>query len=147
MTSARVMAFRVALAAGLIGALAACGSAQPSQTVTVTATAAPTVSGTPATTQPPAASVTPSTSVTTVEAPVVTTTRTVMVVPPRTRNRTVVRRVPAGPTHDCRVLLARGYDWDTMIDYWYALGQPADMDNDGNGWPCETVYGPYWDHI
>jgi hypothetical protein len=55
--------------------------------------------------------------------------------------RTVALPKPAGPTHDCKALLAKGYPRDQVTQYWENLGRPADMDDDANGYPCETVYG------
>jgi hypothetical protein len=63
-------------------------------------------------------------------------TRKVVVV-----TRTVALPKPAGPTHDCKALLAKGYPRDHVTQYWENLGRPADMDDDANGYPCETVYG------
>ena len=87
----------------------------------------------------------------TVEVPVVVKTKVKTVVAPPPKVRTVIVQQPApvvaGPTHNCKVLLAEGYSWNSMISYWYSLGSPSDMDNDHNGWPCETVYGPYYDHV
>jgi hypothetical protein len=48
---------------------------------------------------------------------------------------------PGGGTHDCKALAAQGYAYDDVLTYWLALGSPKDMDDDGDGWPCETVYG------
>lgn len=28
-----------------------------------------------------------------------------------------------------------------VLQYWTSLGMPRDMDDDHDGWPCETVYG------
>jgi len=64
-------------------------------------------------------------------------------------------RLPAegsvAPAHGlfCRDLFAAGYSYGEAVDYWYSEGQPARMDDDMNGIPCETVYPPsvvadYW---
>jgi hypothetical protein len=42
----------------------------------------------------------------------------------------------------CRDLYARGYSYADAVDYWYLHGEPARMDIDSNGIPCETVYPP-----
>jgi hypothetical protein len=49
----------------------------------------------------------------------------------------------------CRDLNARGYSYSGAVNYWRRNGQPKQMDADGNGRPCETVYPPsdvssYW---
>ena len=28
-----------------------------------------------------------------------------------------------------------------VFQYWTSLGLPQDMDDDSDGWPCETIYG------
>ena len=48
---------------------------------------------------------------------------------------------PASGTHDCSVLSAQGMTFEQMVQYWYSLGAPTDMDNDADGIPCETIYG------
>ncbi|MFC7341326.1 hypothetical protein [Saccharopolyspora griseoalba] len=49
---------------------------------------------------------------------------------------------PAAETsHDCEVLLGRGMTYPEVLGYWGSLGSPQDMDDDGDGWPCETIYG------
>jgi hypothetical protein len=40
----------------------------------------------------------------------------------------------------CRDLEAKGYSYSAAVDYWEAEGQPNRMDEDRNGYPCETVY-------
>ncbi|HMJ77450.1 MAG TPA: hypothetical protein VK507_15835 [Iamia sp.] len=40
----------------------------------------------------------------------------------------------------CRDLVAEGLDYNAAVAYWFEEGQPARMDDDGNGRPCETVY-------
>lgn len=47
----------------------------------------------------------------------------------------------AETTHDCKVLLRKGYTYPQVLQYWIQLGSPADMDDDHDGFPCETVYG------
>lgn len=42
----------------------------------------------------------------------------------------------------CASLAHKGYDYRAAVTYWRAQGQPARMDVDGNGRPCETVYPP-----
>jgi hypothetical protein len=49
-----------------------------------------------------------------------------------------VRTLPAGLF--CRDLDAQGYSYTAAVDYWRLHGQPNQMDADGNGIPCETVY-------
>lgn len=49
----------------------------------------------------------------------------------------------------CRELAAAGEDYFMAVLYWFAEGEPARMDADGNGIPCETVYdadvvAKYW---
>ncbi len=53
------------------------------------------------------------------------------------------RNAPAPPagTHDCAVLLHEGLTYEQMFEYWISLGSPQDMDDDHDGFPCETVYG------
>jgi cytoskeletal protein RodZ len=51
---------------------------------------------------------------------------------------TSVTDLPAGLF--CRDLKARGYGWSDATTYWNYWGQPANMDADLNGIPCETVY-------
>jgi hypothetical protein len=48
--------------------------------------------------------------------------------------------LPAG-THDCTILFSRSWTYEQMFAYWVRLGSPQDMDDDHDGWPCETVYG------
>jgi hypothetical protein len=40
----------------------------------------------------------------------------------------------------CRDLLARGYSYADSVEYWHSQGDPAQLDVDSNGRPCETVY-------
>ncbi|MCZ7631438.1 MAG: hypothetical protein M5U19_21350 [Microthrixaceae bacterium] len=40
----------------------------------------------------------------------------------------------------CRDLLAKGLGYPEAVDYWRDHGKPTNMDSDGNGIPCETVY-------
>ena len=40
----------------------------------------------------------------------------------------------------CRDLKARGFSYAEAAAYWFATGAPDNMDADGNGIPCETVY-------
>lgn len=40
----------------------------------------------------------------------------------------------------CRDLLARGYNYAEAVAYWASDGRPDRMDEDRNGYPCETVY-------
>jgi hypothetical protein len=49
--------------------------------------------------------------------------------------------LPAG--HSCRALMNAGYTFPEVLVYWNDIGSPSDMDNDLNGIPCETVYGPW----
>lgn len=46
--------------------------------------------------------------------------------------------LPAGLL--CKDVAARGVGYPGAVAYWFAEGQPARMDIDGNGIPCETVY-------
>lgn len=47
-------------------------------------------------------------------------------------------QVPAGLF--CRDLAARGLSYAEAVAYWWTMSQPARMDADSNGIPCETVY-------
>lgn len=52
---------------------------------------------------------------------------------------------PADPTQLeggllCRDLDARGYNYAEAVAYWADEGRPDRMDEDLNGYPCETVY-------
>jgi hypothetical protein len=49
-----------------------------------------------------------------------------------------VSSLPAGLL--CRDLEARGVGYPEAVDYWRQHGQPPNLDADGNGIPCETVY-------
>ncbi len=40
----------------------------------------------------------------------------------------------------CRDLAQRGWDFVNALAYWVAFAGPTQMDADGNGIPCETVY-------
>jgi len=40
----------------------------------------------------------------------------------------------------CRDLNAMGYSYADAVGYWNVWGQPDRMDEDLNGYPCETVY-------
>ena len=40
----------------------------------------------------------------------------------------------------CRDLAAMGYSYADAVGYWNVWGQPDRMDEDLNGYPCETVY-------
>jgi hypothetical protein len=40
----------------------------------------------------------------------------------------------------CRDLLADGVSYDGALSYWFAQGRAPQMDEDGDGIPCETVY-------
>ena len=51
-----------------------------------------------------------------------------------------VRLEPPGLT--CRALASRRFPYPAAVTYWQVQGQPARMDVDGNGRPCETVYPP-----
>ncbi|TWF92592.1 hypothetical protein FHU35_17235 [Saccharopolyspora dendranthemae] len=44
-------------------------------------------------------------------------------------------------THDCEDLQRSGMDFNQVVQYWYGLGSPSDMDDDSDGIPCETIYG------
>lgn len=46
-------------------------------------------------------------------------------------------------THSCRELRDKYgvTNYQSVMDYWVYLGRPADLDNDSDGYPCETVYG------
>jgi uncharacterized membrane-anchored protein YhcB (DUF1043 family) len=46
-----------------------------------------------------------------------------------------------GATHSCRALKDMGLSFETVTEYWVYLDSPADMDDDSDGIPCETVYG------
>jgi hypothetical protein len=48
---------------------------------------------------------------------------------------------PSSGTHDCNVLFNDGLPYDEVVAYWVSIGAPSDMDDDHDGWPCETVYG------
>ncbi|WP_406692853.1 hypothetical protein REH65_14755 [Saccharopolyspora sp. ID03-671] len=50
-------------------------------------------------------------------------------------------REPVQNTHDCRQLQNAGMSFTQVVQYWYGLGSPTDMDDDSDGIPCETVYG------
>lgn len=65
--------------------------------------------------------------------------------------------VPAGPVDlraqpaalFCLDLQMRGYPYAAAVDYWRLHGQPTQMDADGNGIPCETIFtgadiASYW---
>ncbi|WP_461156637.1 hypothetical protein [Saccharopolyspora tripterygii] len=56
--------------------------------------------------------------------------------PPRSPQPSQVRS-----THDCEDLQRSGMDFNEVVQYWYGLGSPSDMDDDSDGIPCETVYG------
>jgi hypothetical protein len=66
----------------------------------------------------------------------------------RPRTRVVVVRPSYRPSQVtdlsaglfCRDLKSMGYSASEASEYWYWYGQPANMDADGNGIPCETVY-------
>lgn len=52
---------------------------------------------------------------------------------------------PADPTQLpsgllCRDLRSRGYNYAEAVAYWAGEGRPDRMDEDRNGYPCETVY-------
>ncbi len=52
---------------------------------------------------------------------------------------------PADPTQLpsgllCRDMKSRGYNYAEAVAYWAAEGRPDRMDEDRNGYPCETVY-------
>ena len=49
--------------------------------------------------------------------------------------------LPPAVTHDCKVLFSQGLTYDQVFVYWRSLGAPQDMDDDRDGWPCESVYG------
>ena len=61
---------------------------------------------------------------------------------------------PADPTDLgggllCRDLKSRGYNYAEAVAYWASEGRPDRMDEDRNGYPCETVYSTaevvaYW---
>ncbi|GAA2349776.1 hypothetical protein GCM10009854_29380 [Saccharopolyspora halophila] len=51
------------------------------------------------------------------------------------------RAAPSPATHDCQVLQGRGMTYSEVLGYWSSLGLPQDMDDDRDGWPCETIYG------
>ena len=58
-----------------------------------------------------------------------------------------VRTLPTGLF--CRDLDAQGYSYTAAVEYWRLHGEPNQMDADGNGIPCETVYpgadvAAYW---
>lgn len=40
----------------------------------------------------------------------------------------------------CRDLRSRGYNYAEAVAYWAGEGRPDRMDEDRNGYPCETVY-------
>ena len=40
----------------------------------------------------------------------------------------------------CRDLRSRGYNYAEAVAYWAADGRPDRMDEDRNGYPCETVF-------
>ncbi|RRO15429.1 hypothetical protein EIL87_15295 [Saccharopolyspora rhizosphaerae] len=44
-------------------------------------------------------------------------------------------------TDDCRELRRSGMSFTDVVQYWYGLGSPVDMDDDRDGIPCETIYG------
>jgi hypothetical protein len=56
---------------------------------------------------------------------------------------------PAG-TISCRTLIdppassdrqeRLGLSYPALLHYWMSMGAPSSMDDDANGWPCETVY-------
>ena len=48
---------------------------------------------------------------------------------------------PVRSTHDCEDLQRAGMDLNEVVQHWYGLGSPSDMDDDSDGIPCETVYG------
>ena len=60
-----------------------------------------------------------------------TTTAATSALPP-------VTDLPAGLL--CKDLAAKGRTYQDAVAYWRAHGQPGNMDADGNGIPCETVY-------
>lgn len=45
----------------------------------------------------------------------------------------------------CKDLRDRGFDVYDAIAYYLNWGEPPNMDADGNGVPCETVYSDAWD--
>lgn len=49
-----------------------------------------------------------------------------------------VDELPAGLS--CRELADRGYSYTAAATYWFEQGQPAELDADGDGYPCGTVY-------
>ena len=83
----------------------------------------------------------PNTSATTSSTTTTTTTSTTF--PTTTTPSTLppdVRTLPSGLT--CGELAVRGYPYPAAVTYWQIEGQPARMDVDNNGRPCETVYPP-----
>ena len=72
-----------------------------------------------------------------------TTTTTSTTFPTSTAPSTLppdVRTLPPGLT--CAELAGRSYSYPAAVTYWQMEGQPARMDVDNNGRPCETVYPP-----
>lgn len=64
------------------------------------------------------------------------------VVPPAViQQPTVQQPAPVPTTHDCEQLQDAGMTFPQVVQYWYGLGAPTDMDDDRDGIPCETVYG------
>lgn len=53
----------------------------------------------------------------------------------------IEQQAPATTTHDCEELQRAGMTFTQVVQHWYGLGAPADMDDDSDGIPCETVYG------
>lgn len=60
-----------------------------------------------------------------------------------TLRSTTVYDLPPGLL--CKDLRDRGFDVYDAIAYYLNWGEPSNMDADGNGVPCETVYSNAWD--
>ena len=65
-----------------------------------------------------------------------------------TTNAPATTSPPSNPTDPtdlpsgllCRDLNTRGYNYAEAVAYWASDGRPDRMDEDRNGYPCETVY-------
>jgi hypothetical protein len=114
------------------------GCSSPPPVVNVTTAPAATTTSAPAVRVPAAAAPRP-------------TERTKTVTVPAPAPRVVV--VPADPYQSaydafnfhpgrvCREMWDRGWSYTAMYSWYVSHGYPNHMDADGNGIPCETVYG------
>jgi hypothetical protein len=84
----------------------------------------------PAPTQPPATT-----------AAAATTTAPTTVATTRPPSKPTTSRLALIPGRYCATMHAAGWSFKEARDYYNDHGQPAHMDADGDGIPCETVYG------